>query len=286
MRRLKKRIYFGLWTGALCVLSVVRMCNPEVMPSADNNSSLAQPSLDSDSVSVEKNDTLSVSSTLIDSSPSVSLESAESSPTVYDYYAQMPKGEHADFHPIRSVHSYRHSFPDLQNVQIVAARKWGVRPVKNRLQAEKRKSELLYIAASPYYDIDKGMNQSIPFLVPRASQLLHDIGRNFLDSLYVKGVPLHKIIVSSVLRTEDDIKKLRRFNANASEQSCHRFGTTVDICYNRFSTVENPNGPRRRAVQNDTLKWVLSEVLRDMRQQGRCYIKYEVRQACFHITVR
>ncbi|MCR4602098.1 MAG: DUF5715 family protein, partial [Prevotella sp.] len=24
----------------------------------------------------------------------------------------------------------------------------------------------------------------------------------------------------------------------------------------------------------------------DMRQQNRCYIKYEVRQPCFHITVR
>jgi hypothetical protein len=27
-------------------------------------------------------------------------------------------------------------------------------------------------------------------------------------------------------------------------------------------------------------------VLRDMRQQGRCYIKYEVKQGCFHMTAR
>jgi hypothetical protein len=39
-------------------------------------------------------------------------------------------------------------------------------------------------------------------------------------------------------------------------------------------------------VRNDTLKWVLSEVLRDMREQKRCYIKYEVKQGCFHMTVR
>ena len=31
---------------------------------------------------------------------------------------------------------------------------------------------------------------------------------------------------------------------------------------------------------------ILSEVLRDMREQGRCYIKYEVKQGCFHMTVR
>jgi len=44
--------------------------------------------------------------------------------------------------------------------------------------------------------------------------------------------------------------------------------------------------PITREVRNDTLKWVLSEVLRDMRQNGRCYIKYEVKQGCFHLTVR
>jgi ubiquinone/menaquinone biosynthesis C-methylase UbiE len=42
----------------------------------------------------------------------------------------------------------------------------------------------------------------------------------------------------------------------------------------------------RRQVQNDTLKWVFSEVLRDFREKNRCYIKYEVKQGCFHITVR
>ena len=42
----------------------------------------------------------------------------------------------------------------------------------------------------------------------------------------------------------------------------------------------------RRAVRNDTLKWVLSEVLRDMREAKRCYVKYEVKQGCFHLTAR
>ena len=42
----------------------------------------------------------------------------------------------------------------------------------------------------------------------------------------------------------------------------------------------------RILTANDTLKWVLSEVLRDMREEGRCYIKYEVKQGCFHMTVR
>lgn len=188
-------------------------------------------------------------------------------------------------HRIRSVASYAEAFPDTNAVQLVAAQKWGVTPVKNREDAESRKRELVYIGASPYYHVDP-LYSSIPYLVPRAAVLLQDIGRAFFDSLYVKGVPLHQMIVTSVLRSQDDVVKLRRRNGNATENSCHLYGTTFDICYNRYKTVENPNGPRRRQVQSDTLKWILSEVLRDMRQQQRCYIKYEVKQGCFHMTVR
>ncbi len=129
------------------------------------------------------------------------------------------------------------------------------------------------------------MYRSIPYLVPRAAVLLNDIGRALLDSLQLKGVPAHQLIVTSVLRTQEDVAKLRNYNRNATENSCHLYGTTFDICYNRYRTVEAP-GEKRRAVRNDTLKWILSEVLNDMRKQERCYVKYEVKQGCFHITVR
>ena len=188
-------------------------------------------------------------------------------------------------HRIRGVANYRTVFPDTNAVQLVAARQWGVTPVRDRADAESRKKELVYIGSSPYYHVDP-LRQSIPYLVPRASVLLQDIGQAFFDSLYIKGVPLHRLIVTSVLRTQDDVARLRRFNGNATENSCHLYGTTFDICYNRYETVEDPGGQPRRAVRNDTLKYVLSEVLRDMREQGRCYIKYEVKQGCFHMTVR
>ena len=197
----------------------------------------------------------------------------------------VPKGQKgATPHRILSVPNYKVAFPDSNEVQLVAAKKYGVTPVQNREDAEKRKTELVYAAANPYFHVDK-LRESIPYLVPRANVLLQDIGRAFYDSLYVKGVPLHQIIVTSILRTEEDVARLRRHNLNASENSCHRFGTTFDICYNRYITVQT-DANRRRAVQNDTLKWVLSEVLRDMHERGRCYIKYEVKQGCFHITTR
>lgn len=195
----------------------------------------------------------------------------------------VPDGERN--HRIFSVSSYKTAFPDSNSVQLAAANKWGVKPVKNRLDAEERKDELVYIDCSPYYNIDP-LHNSIPYLVPRAAILLQDIGKAFFDSLQVKGVPLHRFIVTSVLRTQEDVSKLRRHNGNATENSCHLYGTTIDICYNRYQTVEDPDGPRRRQVRNDSLKFILSEVLNDMRQQNRCYIKYEVKQGCFHMTVR
>ena len=151
--------------------------------------------------------------------------------------------------------------------------------------AEHRKKELVYVGSNPYCYVDR-LNNSIPYLVPRASVLLQDIGRSFFDSLQVKGIPLHKIIVTSVLRTKADVEKLRSKNGNATQNSCHLYGTTFDVCYNRYKTVEDPDGPRRRQVRNDTLKWVLSEVLNDARKQNKCLVKYEVKQGCFHITVK
>ena len=187
-------------------------------------------------------------------------------------------------HRIFSVPHFGNTFPDQQDVQIVAASRHGVAPVQNREEAEHSKGKLVYVGSNPFFYVDK-LNNSIPYLVPRASVLLQDIGRAYFDSLQIKGIPLHKIIVTSILRTKDDVSKLRTRNGNATENSCHLYGTTFDICYNRYKQIQTEKQPRRQ-VQNDTLKWVFSEVLRDIREKNRCYIKYEVKQGCFHITVK
>ena len=187
-------------------------------------------------------------------------------------------------HRIFSVPHFGNTFPDQQDVQIVAASRHGVAPVQNREEAEHSKGKLVYVGSNPFFYVDK-LNNSIPYLVPRASVLLQDIGRAYFDSLQIKGIPLHKIIVTSILRTKDDVSKLRTRNGNATENSCHLYGTTFDVCYNRYKQSQTEKQPRRQ-VQDDTLKWVFSEVLRDFREKNRCYIKYEVKQGCFHITVR
>lgn len=257
MKRIKKKIFLGIFAGSVGVLSVIKAVTG--IPATTGTTAEQKDSCQTDTI----------------------VQIGEAALSRSNIVATRGKTAH----PIYSVHSYQDCFPDVQDIQIVSARKWGVRPVLNREQAEKRKNELVYVGMNPFYKIDTRMQSSIPYLIPRAALLLEQISRNYLDSLYQKDIPLHRLIVTSVLRTEEDVAKLRKHNGNASAQSCHRFGTTFDICYNRYETV-CPPGKNRRAVQNDTLKWVLSEVLRDARQEGLCHIKYEVKQGCFHITVK
>lgn len=180
-------------------------------------------------------------------------------------------------HRIYSVSSFKKCFPDLNDVQLATATKLGVNG---------KIDDLVYVADNPYYKV-QFLRASHPYLTQRAQLLLSHIGKTFIDSLMVKHIKPSKIIVTSILRTKEDIAKLRQYNGNASENSCHQYATTFDVCYNRYEPIYNPDSDDKVwQARNDTLKWVLSEVLNDQRKLGVCYVKYEVKQGCYHITVR
>ncbi len=185
---------------------------------------------------------------------------------------------------IKGVVSYRRAFNDLNDVQLIAAQKHGIQPQKDR-ESVLRIEGLEEIISCEVFDVDT-LTHSIPYLVPRAKTLLYDIGENFRDSLINKGLNPNKIIVTSVLRTQEDIKGLRKGNINASDNSTHAYATTFDISWKRFAYIKEIGNIEMEPVSADTLKLVLSEVLRDLRKAERCYVKHEAKQACFHITVR
>ena len=293
----KNRFLLG-FVVVVCVLALVRLISPGV---AETRTSVADLSV-ADSLATDSVDQLAMAEEDKEEENKAANEIAETS----DDLAQEAAGTGSETdaaadssntpsiffdkngkevkHRIFSVPHFGNTFPDQQDVQILAANKHGVSPVQNREEAEHSKGKLVYVGSNPFFYVDK-LNNSIPYLVPRASVLLQDIGRAYFDSLQIKGIPLHKIIVTSILRTKDDVAKLRTRNGNATENSCHLYGTTFDVCYNRYKQIQTRQQPRRQ-VQNDTLKWVLSEVLRDMRDRNRCLVKYEVKQGCFHITVK
>ena len=189
-------------------------------------------------------------------------------------------------HKVVSVPNFQTSFPDLNDVQLATAQRNGLSSIAlNREEAMKRKKELVYIGDNPFYHVNR-LQQSIPYLVPRAAVLLNEIARAFVDSCAAKGVGFHRLVVTSVLRTREDVERLRRFNHNASDNSCHQYGTTFDIGYNKYERVYDPQGRPIPTEWGVTLKSILAEVLDDQRKMGTCYVKYESNQSCFHITAR
>lgn len=173
---------------------------------------------------------------------------------------------------------YSTTFNDLNNVHLSSAKELGLKqPLENRADAKAIKRSLVRIKSNKRYSVDK-LTHSIPYLTSGAAELLDMIGQNFVDSLASKGLKPNKIIVTSVLRTKEDIKKLQESgNVNASSNSAHCYGTTFDITYARYD---------KKSEDIETLKNVLGEVLLDLKKQKKCYVKYEVKQQCFHITTR
>ena len=75
---------------------------------------------------------------------------------------------------------YSRIFNDLNDVQLEAARRNGLKYFLDEEQIEQN-NELVQISTCDYYHIQK-LTHSVPYLVPKAAQLLEDMGRAFQDS--------------------------------------------------------------------------------------------------------
>lgn len=200
------------------------------------------------------------------SSPSDELESDETTPRKAKFSG-----------------NYNREFNDLNNIHVISAIKNGITPLETRADTVHQMDKLVRLPDElPLYR-QYNVTHSIPYLVPSAAKLFIDIAQNFRDSLYSKQMPLHKLYLTSTTRTDDDIMSLTKRNINASDNSAHRYGTTFDISWKRFDKVDLHNA---EDISPDRLKLVLAQVLFDLRNEERCYIKHERRQACFHITVK
>ena len=176
---------------------------------------------------------------------------------------------------------YSTEFADLNEVHLQTAREMGLSRIPDT-RDDAARSELTEIVDNDYYVIDK-LRYSIPYLTARAATELDAISKAFNDSLRSKQFPEYKLVVSSVLRSGEDIARLRRSgNPNASDNSAHCYGTTFDISYTRYFREKETD----EFMQPFELTKVLGEVLRDHRNAGKILVKYEKKEHCFHITVR
>ena len=170
------------------------------------------------------------------------------------------------------------TFNDSNYQQLQAARNLGIEPISDLSSAYFMNRPLVKVTSNEYYHIDS-LRHSLPYLVPEAANLLEDIGKNFIDSLHSRGGDSYKIKVTSLLRTPETVGRLRRVNVNATDSSTHQFATTFDISYTNFYCLDND-----RQINQGDLKNLLGEVLLNLKNQGRCLVKYEHKTGCYHVT--
>ena len=178
-----------------------------------------------------------------------------------------------------SISNLKAQFNDLNPLHLEAGRSLGLaEPPESREDINTWR--LREIKDCRYYVVDR-LDYSVPYLTRGGARLLDEIGENFRDSLEAKGMIPVRFKLSSVLRTKDDVRRLRRSgNVNASENSSHCYGCTFDIAWASYDL------PKRYNATWDQYRGVMAEVLRDLRAEGKCYVKFEAKESCFHITSR
>lgn len=171
-------------------------------------------------------------------------------------------------------------FRDTNALQLTAARAVGLEPLHGITGAYDTRHNVVKITTCDDYLVDN-LSYSMPFLVPRAAKLLHDIGRAFRDTIKARGGKEYRIKVTSLMRSNYSVSRLKRRNRAATDSSCHLYGTTFDISWTKFDCRDSSY-----IVSLEDLKNILAEIVNDKREQGRCYAIYERKRGCFHITVR
>lgn len=178
--------------------------------------------------------------------------------------------------------SYANKFNAPNATHIDAAEAVGIRPCANDREVDQQKARLRKIRTCHNYVVDD-LDYSVPFLTIAAANELNVIGEAFADILERNGCPHYRFIITSVLRTDDSVKKLQRSgNINATSNSAHRYGTTFDITYRRFDKHDRS----ANYMNEENIKLALAQVLLNEQRAGHIYVKYEYKQACFHVTSR
>ena len=163
------------------------------------------------------------------------------------------------------------------------ARAKGIKECSDGNEIQKRISEgkLIRINSGKRYIIER-MSYSYPCLTGDSKILLDEIGRRFKEKTDETRLRGARFIVTSMTRTTEKMKGLRRNNSNASLNSPHLSGNAFDITYVRFSC-------RKFLVTSCDrryLKEALAEVIWQLREEEKCWATYEKNQNCFHVVSR
>ncbi len=164
---------------------------------------------------------------------------------------------------------------DSYKAHLTTAGLLGLELIKNDylLYLKVSDGSLVEIGSGKGYRVDS-LTYSYPFLTFDSKKVLEELGQTY-EKLAGAG---NFFIVSSATRTEEQQKKLKRRNRNATKgESSHSYGISFDISYIRFNGIRSWD---HRAQKN------LETVLHHYQQSGKIYVIKERGQSCYHVTVR
>jgi hypothetical protein len=177
-------------------------------------------------------------------------------------------------------------YPNIYHLEV--AQKKGIpKPFKSQKEMMDHKYkyvmqyDLAEIKDCKYYEVPH-LTHSLPYLKEDAKEFLDDLGIQFEKSLAALGVRPYRFSVTSIMRTMEDQKGLRKTNVNATpNNSSHYYGLTVDLSQTRFFERGNSE-----PIYSYRLRNLLLRDLIKLQEKGRCYVLLEHQTKCIHITVR
>jgi len=211
----------------------------------------------------------------------VTVRALEETDSVTMWDVSRPMADRTTAMRVRYMGNPRDVFNDSNYIHWRAADSIGLKPLGDLASHWHLNRPIVKITSCRNFLVEP-LTHSVPYLVPEAAAVLHEIGRRFTDSVAARGGSRYRLRVTSVTRTPQNVRRLRRRNVNAVDSSVHQLGTTFDISYARF--IPDADNPVDRSV--DDLKGVLAEVLAAVRAEGKIYVKHERKQPCYHITAR
>jgi len=141
--------------------------------------------------------------------------------------------------------------------------------------------DLVEITDNEYYEIPH-LRNSQPYLQEPAEEFLDLLGERFCEQLEELGLKKYRFSISSILRTLEDQKSLRKSNVNATaNSSSHYYGRTFDIVQTRYFERGNST-----PVYTYRLRNILLRELIKLQDEGKCYVLLERQTKCIHVTVR
>jgi hypothetical protein len=152
---------------------------------------------------------------------------------------------------------------------------------KRELLRKAAKREVFHIGKGRGYVVED-LSYSYPYMTKEGKILLKEIGKRFRKKISGTRLRGSDFKITSMTRTTEVLKKLRKSNSNASQNTPHYYGNAFDVSYVRFSV----NKWFVTDCDKYYLKEALAEVIWQLKQEKKCWATYEIKQGCFHVVAR